>query len=245
MNEYVIVQDNNLVDAMSEEHYSAFELDFINYGIRTIGLRDEDFDTIVVNISELYEEAHGTKLTGKPRRKIFEKIKNLNKKNIVFQSKFEEDTTVVTNWFQWIEYKEGSGTFKVEFNEKLTNYLLQLKKKFTTIDSRVFILERGYTKRLYTLMKKIFNDVKERKFEIEELRKLLMIGDRYQDNYNFKKSVIEPAIEDINKLADFTLTYEEVKQGRKITHIKFIKHKKDKVEIEGKGEYKAPEFPVF
>lgn len=217
---------NNLIDAKSEEAYTAFELDFIKYAISTIAKDDKEFKTIVINISELYEEVYGSPLTGKTRREVLEKLTSLDKKSISFAPKDEKDKIVITHWFQWIEYTKHEGSFIVELNKRLTDYLLGLKKDFTSISSKIFLMDKGYTKRLYELMSKIYLPVTQRKFEIDELRQMLMIGDKYQDNYNFRKNVIERAIKDINEFADFTLSYEQVKEGRKVTHIKFTKHHK-------------------
>jgi hypothetical protein len=88
---------NNLIDAKSEESYTAFELDYIKYAISTIAKDDKEFKTITINISELYRKIYDAPLTGKTRRDVLEKITALNNKSISFEPKGEENKVVITN----------------------------------------------------------------------------------------------------------------------------------------------------
>ena len=243
MKDLFIAQDNKLIDAQSDFAYTPFELDFINYAIATISMYDEEFKTIRVNISQLYKDIHGQPLRGKKRSDIFNKMKDLAQKNIIFDSKEDPNKKIVTMWFQWIEYEKGEGDFIVEFNDKLIDYLLNLENNFTKARlSGTCILNTTESKRLYLLMSKLYDPVNERKFPIEELRKMLFVGDKHQRLYHFKTRLIEPAIKDINKYSDFRLEYEEQREGNgnKVTHIKITK--KDKgIDPSSKVE----EFPLF
>jgi len=55
---------------------------------------------------------------------------------------------------------------------------------------------------------------------------------------DFKKRVLVPAIKDINKNSDITVTWTQRKTGRKVTHIKFQFHLKETEKAENKYEPK-------
>jgi len=229
MEEMSFLKHNKLIDAQSDFAYTPFELDFINYAISTISTDDEEFKTIRVNISQLYKSIYGQPLRGKRRTGIFNKIKGLAEKNIIFESKDELNKQITIVWFQEVEYKKGYGDFIIKFNDKLTDYLLNLENDFTKAEfSKTCVFSTTESKRLYSLMNKLSDSINERKLSIKELRRMLFIGNRHQRLYDFKTRSIEPAIKDINKYSDFRLEYEEQREGNgnKVTHIKITKKSK-------------------
>ena len=52
----------------------------------------------------------------------------------------------------------------------------------------------------------------------------------YQEYKIFKRDVLAPAVEEINKKTDCQFTYEAIKRGRKVAKIKFIYQNQDKIE---------------
>ena len=57
------------------------------------------------------------------------------------------------------------------------------------------------------------------------MERIIRVGDKYDKVYEFKRWVLEPAIEQINEQGEFELTLEQQKVGRIITHFS-IKIKK-------------------
>ena len=68
---------------------------------------------------------------------------------------------------------------------------------------------------------KSYQNKRTQKFEIEELKRLLC-AEKYTNISNFKKKVIEPALEDIEKYADIKVSVIYIKHKNKFTHIEFI-----------------------
>ena len=69
--------------------------------------------------------------------------------------------------------------------------------------------------------------------DIEELRDSVLDckGKKtYYEFKEFKKSILDPAVEEINNKTDCHFTYEAIKRGRKVAKIKFIYQKQDQTE---------------
>jgi len=92
-------------------------------------------------------------------------------------------------------------------------------------------LRSKYSIALYELAEDYIN-VQIPKMNMEKFRELMGIEDgQYSSIKDFRKRVIDVAIEEINRSDNisFTISYELIKTGRKITHIKFTTHKKEEV----------------
>jgi plasmid replication initiation protein len=63
-------------------------------------------------------------------------------------------------------------------------------------------------------------------FDIEELKRLLF-AETYKHGKDFRKRVLETAMEEINKLSDILVTYELIKEGRKFSEVQFNICQKD------------------
>lgn len=88
-------------------------------------------------------------------------------------------------------------------------------------------LKIQYSIKFYDLFARYLPLGNSKKFEVSELRKLLDIADNeYKSVAYLKRDVIDKAINEINNKTDLTLSYEQFKQGRTITHILFKMKKK-------------------
>ena len=105
-------------------------------------------------------------------------------------------------------YKIGEGSATVEFSSALFPWLCVLKEQFTTYKLGVsYKFTSAHAHRIYQLLAQ-YRTVKSRRFEIEEFKKLLYIENKYKNNnYNLRKKVIEPAINDINRSSDLIVRY--------------------------------------
>lgn len=61
---------------------------------------------------------------------------------------------------------------------------------------------------------------------MDDLRTYLSIADKYKDYRDFKKRVIEPAVEEVNQYTDLNIKWEPYKQGRSYVAITFYIEKK-------------------
>jgi|GEM_PF-1346466 len=66
-------------------------------------------------------------------------------------------------------------------------------------------------------------------YTLEELKGLTKTINKYKVYYEFKRCVLNPAIKEINKYdSNYSYSFEEIKLGRKVDSIQFIRENKDK-----------------
>lgn len=116
------------------------------------------------------------------------------------------------------------GTMELKFNSELKPFMLELKKRFTTFELKnVIAMKCKYGPRIYEILK--CNEFKSQGYvviEVEELKKLLKLEQKYKLYSDFKRKVIIPAQKDISEMSDIDFDFQEIKQNKRVTHIKFI-----------------------
>ena len=121
--------------------------------------------------------------------------------------------------FEYVEYVEGSGAFKIKINETSRPYFFELKNNFTAMQLKSTLsVTSKYAKRLYALSCQ-WRNVGKKRFEIVELKKMLGLIDKkgneqFTEITGFKKYVLEIAKNQINKESDINFDYKLMKQGR-------------------------------
>lgn len=153
----------------------------------------------------------------------------------------KEKSFLETHWLSSAEYFEG-GKIELEFSEKLKPFLIQLKKEFTKYDvAEINKFKSKFSVRIYLLMKQ-YQPLGERIINVEELKEMLQVSASYPEYRNFKQKVLKIAYEEINRLSDLKIEYEEIKKSRKVDKIKFYitsnKHMELEDVPEGKKEQK-------
>ena len=109
-------------------------------------------------------------------------------------------------------------------------FLLKLKQNFTQYEI-IWTLhfKSKYSIRLYELVKSIHYrelELYKKKYTVCGLKKLLD-GEKYKEYRDFKRRVLVPAIDEINQYSDKTVSFEEVRRGRKVVAIEFTISSKD------------------
>lgn len=137
-------------------------------------------------------------------------------------------------------YFKKEGRFYIEFHEKLLPYIAHLKRKYTEYQLvNIGAFNSTHAIRLYELCSQ-YRDTGWRQTSIEDLKDWLQVTNKYPLYADFRKRVIEPAIDEINAKSDLFVDVEPIKRGRTIVALKFtINVKKKAVEV----EQKRPAFP--
>ena len=137
---------------------------------------------------------------------------------------------VKSRWVQKISYADAQGYTKFQLADDVFSMIGQLKDCFTRYRlSKTAQLTSVYAIRFYEMMIQWQSTKVVPIIELNTLRERLAIEEHeYPRIYDFKNRVLEPAIEQINKYTDITVSYEQHKQGRMITGFSFkFKQKKD------------------
>jgi len=156
------------------------------------------------------------------------------------------DSTLTISLLSSAEYFKD-GRIEIEFSPKLKPYLLQLKENFTKYQlENVLSLSSFYAIRIYELCKQ-YEKIKERMIEVEKLKEILKIQDKYKKYNHFKEKVLEIAKREINEKTDINISFEEIKTGRKVTSIKFLIEKKEKEieKVENKIDFEIEDIDKF
>nr|WP_328732313.1 replication initiation protein [Halomonas azerica] len=71
-----------------------------------------------------------------------------------------------------------------------------------------------------------------REVDIEWLRRALGVGDKYSNFKDFRRRVIEPAVQQVNERSPLDVSWEERKTGRRVSHVTFYFDEKPEVKDE-------------
>lgn len=128
----------------------------------------------------------------------------------------------LTRWVQTIEYRDSEGMVALRFGTDMVPYLSQLSAQFTRYAlADVAHMDSAHAVRLYELLCQ-WRDAGKREVSTEWLREAFQLGDKYPAIKDFKRWVIIPAIEQINKHSPLWVKWEQKKTGRKISHFCFV-----------------------
>ncbi len=128
---------------------------------------------------------------------------------------------------QWIcRAIHDTGSVTLSFVPDLKPYLLMLQREFTIIDlNSVKDFQSIYSIRLYQLLKQYLS-IGWREFGLDELKEILGLeNDQYPVFSDFKKRVLTQAQKEMeakNSKCDLTFQLETIKDGKKITRLRFI-----------------------
>lgn len=136
--------------------------------------------------------------------------------------------------FSKVEYLFGTGSFSIEINHHAIPYFFELRNNFTAMQLKsVLNCSSKYAKRLYGVACQ-WRSVGSKRFEIEELKKMLGLIDKkgneqYEKVSQFKERVLDVAKAQINENTDIEIDFELKKRGRSFhwvtLHINFQKFK--------------------
>ncbi|WP_083571102.1 replication initiation protein [Halomonas sp. QHL1] len=128
---------------------------------------------------------------------------------------------MLTGWVQTIIYVEEEGRVELRFTKDMLPYLTQLTEQFTRYAlADIAQMTSSHAIRLYELLCQ-WRDTGRREVEIGWLREALQLDDKYPVLKDFKRRVIEPAIEQINEHSPLWVKWDQRKTGRRVSHLIF------------------------
>lgn len=138
------------------------------------------------------------------------------------------ENEVETNWVQQVEYVKKEARIEIIFTVAVVDEITRLSSHFTQYDLEfIATLNSIYSVRLYELIVKWLSARQTDVFDYEILRGQLGIGvNEYQRMTDFKKRVLDLAVNEINEKTDIKVSYSQEKNGTKIIGFKFKVNKK-------------------
>lgn len=147
----------------------------------------------------------------------------------------------LTRWVQEVVYQKDQGTVALRFSQPMVPYLSQLTEQFTRYAlADVARMDSAHAIRLYELLCQ-WRDAGEREVSIEWLRDAFQLEGKYPAIKDFKRRVIEPAVEQINEHSPLWVKWDQRKTGRRVSHLTFTFGEKapEKPQKPRKGKTKA------
>ncbi|MCG8475258.1 MAG: replication initiation protein [Cytophagales bacterium] len=216
---YRIVKSNKLVN--SRQPFSALQQRIITLLASRINPNDDKLREHKFDVSEFYINR---KIGGKQYNDIKNALNGLMDGKIEIESFLADGTRkwLRYNLFSKAEYVEKTKTASLSFAPDMKNFFLHLKGNYTSYFLKdVNSFNRTYTIRIYELCKQYFPRIKERKIELENLKFLLAIENKYPAWYNFKRDVLDQSLKEINQYSDLTVSFETEKRNRKVSAVIF------------------------
>lgn len=191
---------------------------------------DEDFKLYDFSIVDFCKACGIDYENGKNYRDLKAAIKDIADKSLWITIDTDKETLI--RWIEKPYINKNDGIIKIRLDRDMMPFLLQLKQNFTQYEI-IWTLhfKSKYSIRLYELVKSLHYhelDFYKRKFTVDELKKLLD-GEKYKEYRDFKRRVLVPAINEINQYSDKTVSFEEVKRGKKVVAIEFTISSKDSI----------------
>lgn len=229
-NRYVC-QANTLISGRQALKLNSAKL--IRAAIMQIKYDDQELKPYIITISDLAE------LLNISRSNIYRDIDEITDdilNNPVF-IKAEQGIKVKWMKIPWVskcEYQSDVGV-AIKLNDELKPLLLNLKERYTqyTLDN-ILSMKSVYAIRIFELLQeKVLSKVLPKKgmdleLTVEEIRECCDCMDKYKAFANLKQRVIDVAINEINRVTLYRITYTYKKSGRAVVavifHINMVYH---------------------
>lgn len=223
-----MVFSNSLV--AGKYHLTREEQNLIFLVASQIHSDDDDFKRYKVKLADL-ERATGVKHN---RVRLKELMHSIMSKPVWLN----KEQTKIANWFSYIEADPKESALICEFHWSLKPHLIQLNDCFTKAElEHLFTFKSKYSGRLYLLLKseyglqENYRVIVPASFEVEDLISRFAMPKSYTQRYSlFKNDFLHKALDEINILTDFFISYETIKAGRKVWKIKFFITKVEETE---------------
>ena len=220
-----VVKDNALINA-------SYSLELVEQRIvlqAIVKARETEtgFDTktpLSIHASE-YEKQYNVTKDG-AYKALKDAVLSLFERQFSYREINERGNTenVRSRWVSEVRYVDAEATVKLIFSPAVASMCSRLERHFTSYDlDQIAGLSSKYAVRLYELVIAWKATGKTPVFKLQDFRDKIGLLDEneYSTMSNFKKFVLDLAVDQINEHTDIKLTYEQHKTGRTITGFSF------------------------
>ena len=215
---HMLVVKSNMVTREARYSLSTREQKLLHFFLSFISPDATGEETYSVSIRELCE------VFGLDLRSNYSSIKAAVKK--LHDSSFwlpVEDGEVLVTWLSKARIHSSTEQIDIKFDKDFLPYIIALKASgnYTQYElENVVHFSCKYSFRLYDLCKS-WQNLGFFSVTLDELRSLLMLGNKYTKFADFRRYVLEPAIKEINENTDIFVDYSAINRGLQIGEIQF------------------------
>jgi plasmid replication initiation protein len=166
-----------------------------------------------------------------PTKSLKDACKNLFERRFSYQKLTAKGNleNVMSRWVQRVSYVENEALVRIRFSDDVVPLITNLEKHFTSYElEQVSSLTSAYAIRLYELLIAWRSTGKVSMLELRNCVQGLVYWIQNTTDGNFKRRVLEPAIQQINEHTDIKAEYEQHKRGRSIIGFSFSFKQKSK-----------------
>jgi plasmid replication initiation protein len=203
---------------------SPLAIKFVSVIISNLKRGDDINEEYIFKVKDFQE------LTGQKTKRIYnlieEAVNNLLTNPLTIPLDDEKKSILKANWISGAIYNDGEIRFMIY--PKLRPYLLEVKEKFLRYKlENILPLKSSYSIRIYEILKdwyemnKRYGNKTEKIIKLEEFKDILEIPKSYIYGM-IKKRILLKAKSELEEYTDIMFDFEEIKTGRKVTHIKLI-----------------------
>lgn len=221
-----VVQANALIGGKQALKLNSAKL--IRSAIMQVVRDDEELKPYIITINELSE------LLNVPAGNIYRDIEDMTDdiiRNPVYIREMKNGKTIKfikIPWVAWCEYKSDMG-IAIKLNEKLKPFLVNLKEHYTQYTlQEVLAMKSVYAIRIFEILQsKVMDSNVPRNgthiiLSVQELRECCDCENKYSAFGDFKKRVVDKAVNEINRVTYYDLTFTYQKNGRSVVAIDFF-----------------------
>lgn len=123
------------------------------------------------------------------------------------------------------KYYNNLSYFEITFSNEIMSYLIDLKDNFSRYDLKHIVnFKNKHSVRIYEMLNEFrYKNIKKRVIKIEELKECLDLKNEYLRFNSFRESVIDKAVNEINKYTNISVKYNKIYNSSKsVEAIEFI-----------------------
>ena len=219
-----VVQANNLISGKQSLSLNGAKI--LRTAIMQIQKDDEELKPYIISTGELAELLHI------PKDNIYRVIDSVSDELMSSYAEAraeqgERKKFKKINWVSFCEYDSAVG-FAIKLNSDMKPYLLNLKERYTqyTLDN-ILAMKSVYGVRIFEL---INEKIKTRlipktgtdiEMSLQYIRECCNCEKKYDRFSQFKARVLDRAVEEINRVTLFKVSYDYIKDGKTVTGIMF------------------------
>lgn len=216
---YEVVVKNDLIQK-SRYELTATQQKLLLYMISKITPYDEAGMEYKITIADFCQVCNFNRDGGRYNAYVRDALIMLKSK--VFIIPIGERKEAYVNWFRDCEVDYDTGEIIYTFSKYMLPYLYELNNYFTKFPLEYILpMKKEYGIRLYEYLKSIYYKKHKYVVDVEELRRRLGCENSYTLFADFRRTVIEPAVEEINKYTDIVVKAAPIKNGRSFTQYEF------------------------
>lgn len=237
-NKNSVVKSNSLIEARYKLSLSAQRV------LLSCALKVKPTDDFSNTLYKVFVEEYKN-MFGLDNNDIYEELRTAIDK--LWESHFtiidKDGVPIEKRWIISRKRDKRNNYVGVVFHNDIKEFIHQVKTRFTEYKiENVAHLKSSHSIRIYELLKQYVN-IGKRKFEYEELRKILAISEsEYELFGDFNRRILKQSQRELKENSDINFEYKFLKTGKKVTSIQFFIFKQ-----EGKSQMEIPglERPAF